>query len=58
MNCVRFASFLEPATLKVWAWLVGHNDIRPRPGDVELSSRRSGLSQTSVSSLLVNHEPS
>ena len=58
MSCVRRASLLEPATLKVCAWLLGHNDIRPRPGADEESSMRSGLSQTSVSSLLLNHEPS
>ena len=36
----------------------GQSAMRPRPGALVESSRRSGLSQTSVSSRLLNHEPS
>ena len=58
MTCVRRANFTYAAALIVCAELDGQSAMRPRPGALVESSRRSGLSQTSVSSRLLNHEPS
>src|SRR4029453_3552887 len=41
----------------VCAEFVGHSAIRPRPGALVESVSWSGLSHTSVSSRLLNHEP-
>ena len=44
------ASLVRPPKLMVFAEFDGHSDMRPRPGVPTMSSRRSGLSQISVSS--------
>ena len=57
VSCVRFANLVNPPMLTVCAELDGHSDIRPRPGALVESSARSGLSHTSGSSRLSNHDP-
>ena len=58
MALLRHGSFTDPVPLTVCAVLEGHNAVRPCEGEAAVSVSMNGLSQMSVCTLLLNHDPS